>query len=918
MDPKSLALAALLQCSEKDIDEYKRWIGLPLENTVFNASNARDWMSLDKYHDNYHPETQPNDADIIDISSDDEPPNPPAHNSQPAPIDIIDIKPVLNNIINLCDSDSDADIRLSIKSKTKSEPLSDALKLSSGRFPKAKKINISRTEKVDRVVELLEIPERFPVPEVDTAFILDFSGDERAKRGTKGGKPKGLNAILKEEDQDSWGKGSNGRTVLGNIPTCRSTHKCNGAYKCQFFDSSLLEGYERINADNSQPAPIDIIDIKPVLNNIINLCDSDSDADIRLSIKSKTKSEPLSDALKLSSGRFPKAKKINISRTEKVDRVVELLEIPERFPVPEVDTAFILDFSGDERAKRGTKGGKPKGLNAILKEEDQDSWGKGSNGRTVLGNIPTCRSTHKCNGAYKCQFFDSSLLEGYERINAEDRSLMRKIFDRQLTQNQTDTGSAVGKTASFFRVVQRYKMRGCPKAGCSGVPTLRNWRDGPSADGKNNCTGWTMADPSGHTYAVIPPEATESILATHLNGSAVPPLILEDHGDDNGLCAYLMHPRHGKESQCLTESLSSHPPSRWRACGRSNGGARMSRHEDRPHVERPQRSKMCRNLPRAPLPSAVAPGEAWEEAKDDVKKAALANGILGQTGGKLNNGPYRYAPAICLSLIRLFKHPGTYWFLSRVSLRNKHPAYRDTRRLRNDVAHLKHEETPAGLLWAGIVADYESNRKLPLADRYIHHIQTINEIKIAVTMVPALAALLHDKGVMFLEGDITFKRTQGELNEWEAAICQGITIARIWVNSFTKEAFTNLFDAFFKVVKQVTGKSVKFKAFYPDGNLYSIHFDMEAAQVQGFGAWLMQIVADDPKLHNEFRSLDGDELVQYVLKLCSVRLERLTDELVPHVGRETVKYLNLIRGLSDPADINNYHNFCKNSPNKKL
>ncbi|KAK6997489.1 hypothetical protein R3P38DRAFT_3219578 [Favolaschia claudopus] len=55
-------------------------------------------------------------------------------------------------------------------------------------------------------------------------------------------------------------------------------------------------------------------------------------------------------------------------------------------------------------------------------------------------------------------------------------------------------------------------------------------------------------------------------------------------------------------------------------------------------------------------------------------------------------------------------------------------------------------------------------------------------------MVPALAALLHDKGFMFLEGDITFKRMQGELNEWEAAIRYSPTHKPTTINLLPVEA----------------------------------------------------------------------------------------------------------------------------------
>ncbi|KAK6995619.1 hypothetical protein R3P38DRAFT_2485248, partial [Favolaschia claudopus] len=398
--------------------------------------------------------------------------------------------------------------------------------------------------------------------------------------------------------------------------------------------------------------------------------------------------------------------KIKISRTEKVECVVELSEIPERFPVPAVDTAYILDFSGDERAGKETKGGKLKGFDAFLKEEGH-SWGKGSNGSTtrdtncvVLGGIPTRRSTHKCNGAYKCEFFDPELLNGYERDDGEDMSLTRKIFDLQLTQNRTDSGSAAGKAVSFHRVVQGYKKRGCRKPGCRGHPVLRRLKSGPNADGKTmfvGCSGWTAADSFGHTYAAIPAEVDESIYATYHNGTAVPPSIFEDHDDDTGLCAHLAHPRHGKQPNChgnvVIASIVPHKCPAVKIVYTSKDPA----------------VKKCvvifRGRHSHPPWPLKKPGR---KAKEDVKKAADANGILGQTGGKLNNGTVSAVGS---------------------SISVKHPAYRDARRLRNDVAHLKQEATPAGLLWAGIVADYESDLKLPLPQRYIHHTRTIGETK---------------------------------------------------------------------------------------------------------------------------------------------------------------------------------------------
>jgi hypothetical protein len=58
---------------------------------------------------------------------------------------------------------------------------------------------------VDAVIYLSEVPARWPISEVDTAYILDFSHVDGAKAETKGGKPKGLDAFLKAEvSGKSW------------------------------------------------------------------------------------------------------------------------------------------------------------------------------------------------------------------------------------------------------------------------------------------------------------------------------------------------------------------------------------------------------------------------------------------------------------------------------------------------------------------------------------------------------------------------------------------------------------------------------------------------------------------------------------------------------------------------------------------
>ncbi|KAJ7430815.1 hypothetical protein B0H11DRAFT_902572 [Mycena galericulata] len=613
MDRKDFVLATLLQCTETDINDYKRWIGLPPTNTVFNASNVLDWIKLDKFDDYLTQKT-----------------GNPTKDAQLAHKTI--------DIIELSDDDSDQ-----------------------------------------------------PAPS---------TGTSRAE-------------TITEE--------------------------------------------------------------KPVLRDIINLCDSDSDAEAPpAGIKVEVKLEPSVTSHQEPAGRIRKGK-IVVTRTEKVERVVYLTDVPERFPVPEVDTAFILDFSRDSRAKQETKGGKPKGLDAFLKAEDQDSWGKGTNGSTsretalkILDGIPSRRSTHKCNGGYKCEFFDPQLLADYQRTDAEDMSLTREIFSRELIQNQTDSGSAAGRTASFFRVVQRYKTRGCPKLGCAGVPVLKKRREGPSNDGKLmfiGCGKWVKGEKWAHTFAAIPADVDETILGTYLDGSALPPADLETHGDAEGLCARFIHPRHGKQKECPHVHLRDGKVVTGMMVPHACPVTKIVYTSKDPAVQKCV--VMFRGRHSHPPWPMEKPGHA---AKEDVKKCVAVAGILGETGGHLNSSHTTQA-------------------ILGTSLDVKHPAFRDTRRLRDEVSRLKAGATPAGLLWAGILEEYANDLKLPLAQRYVHQIRMDGEIKIAVAMVPELAALLHDAGVRFLEGDITFKRTKGEMNEWEAAIWytltkERVTIARIYTNAF--------------------------------------------------------------------------------------------------------------------------------------
>ena len=77
----------------------------------------------------------------------------------------------------------------------------------------------------------------------------------------------------------------------------------------------------------------------------------------------------------------------------------------------------------------------------------------------------------------------------------------------------------------------------------------------------------------------------------------------------------------------------------------------------------------------------------------------------------------------------------------------------------------------------GIVELYDKDLKnLEPEEQYIWHLRMEGSIKLVVTANPVLAALIHE--ARFIVCDYTFKRTNGELNEWEVAVWRGATNER--------------------------------------------------------------------------------------------------------------------------------------------
>ena len=102
----------------------------------------------------------------------------------------------------------------------------------------------------------------------------------------------------------------------------------------------------------------------------------------------------------------------------------------------------------------------------------------------------------------------------------------------------------------------------------------------------------------------------------------------------------------------------------------------------------------------------------------------------------------------------------------------------------------------------------------------------------------------------------------------------GFTVARVYCNCATNEAFEYVWEGFFKAVEKATGRKIQFKVFNEsNGNILCVILDMEAAQVQGLGAAIIHLKMNDP-LVSKITEVDPDIIVQYLIKLCFVHWER--------------------------------------------
>ncbi|KAJ7435763.1 hypothetical protein FB451DRAFT_1062196, partial [Mycena latifolia] len=179
-----------------------------------------------------------------------------------------------------------------------------------------------------------------------------------------------------------------------------------------------------------------------------------------------------------------------ITKQFRIPEIRDITELPHSGPwtIPRTedgeDFAYRLDMTADPRKWLDSQN-ELLSMAAIIKSEDQDSWGEGSAGSltkptrvTALGGALCQVANHKCQGVYLCSELDMSLLDGHERYEPDDDE-MRELFEAEREVDLRETSSVAIRAAAFYTEIHTKK---CPHvdatgAQCTGLPVYRKLKE---------------------------------------------------------------------------------------------------------------------------------------------------------------------------------------------------------------------------------------------------------------------------------------------------------------------------------------------------------------------------------------------------------------------------------------------------------
>ncbi|KAJ7825909.1 hypothetical protein B0H14DRAFT_2596247 [Mycena olivaceomarginata] len=585
--------------------------------------------------------------------------------------------------------------------------------------------------------------------------------------------------------------------------------------------------------------------------------------------------------------------KIQLTRQEAVDEIIQISTIPSTWTVPRIPAAYLVDLSNTLHSLK--VGNRTLTIDRFIRTEDQDSWG-GSSGHSVgdsdaAGFLPDltmaikCRRAHlKCKGVYTCEFIDPTLFAGCERYEP-DPAATQALWKHELDANEREAASVPGIISRFYNRIMSSKC----KVKCDGVPVFKRLSGG-AVYGKQffiGCSKWTRALKFEHRYLPIPSNVDEDTLRIAMeNGGQLPTVPTV-----NEMCALTVHPRIGKRlKMCPYTHII-------------NGQIKSGR-----LVQRECKAMMIIFIPVNPPLAArhkalvIVRGPHNHPAHPKTKPSTSDQNLLGQA--------ITAASSLRLTVSKLLNAPSTNLIYGGERVSSSSPAYINSRKVMDFINEKKKKDHPQGMGWAGVVHHFTKESSLLPVDQYLHTTMAENGFRLAVTMHPQIALFIHQ--VLSLNIDFTFKRVEGNMDEWEIASMsdrfkQRFTFASLFCDVKTTEAFTQLFTELFDTIARVTGKPLKLAPFFPDAKCRIVMLDGEVPQALGLGHFLVGY--NDPEISG-INTRNPVELLGYCLKTCSIHFERHIDELPRNIPRTVIMRLKSILSLNSQHEIDAWHDFC--------
>ncbi|KAF7322576.1 hypothetical protein HMN09_00036100 [Mycena chlorophos] len=617
--------------------------------------------------------------------------------------------------------------------------------------------------------------------------------------------------------------------------------------------------------------------------------------------------------------------RIKITRELEVDRIITLTEAPRCWTIPDGtdgEAIYLLSYAANKAALEvpGRVQGKPASyqrMDAFLRTQDQDAWG-GSTGSPSTGDAwvyafgpkrVRCRRAHlKCKGVSTCEHVSEELFGDCERLEP-DPAAMRDLWNHELDANEREAASAESILSRFYQRVALSKCDG----DCDGSPVMVLRSNGANQYGKVyfvGCSKWTPAERWEHIYHAIPPNVDETTFKYVLENDGKLPADLNT-GDVNATCALTLHP-----SLRLKHCPYSHI---------IDGIIRPSR-----ILPRPCPAEMIVYIPIRP--PADKDDEYWYKWDDELEFQCFVqlrnwHNHPSHPEAKPSAEDERRLEAAMramgskhLSVRSLLKADSTSAIYGGQSISQTSPAFLNTRKIRDRIRSYQKQKFPKDLGFPGVMDHLEKKeRALPINQRFIQAAIDKGDFKIVVTLNPKLAYLIHN--VLALTVDTTFKRTEGEMDEWTVTgysdrYKRRITFASLYCDRKSEESFRALFFELFDAIHRVTGEKLKLQPFYPDANCRIMMMDGEVAQALGLGSFLVHY--NVPAISN-IHSENPIELLSYCLKTCTWHFGRHIDELDKFGATpEMIQRLKSIMGLGSLEEIEEWKEYCRSVPNDKV